>query len=118
MATIVRRGDKWRGQVRRKGYPTRSQSFPTRALARIWADRIELELATAIARGEPQGAAAVTIAELIDWYWRDVGKLKRMSKTQAGNLTRIRQSLGSVVASRLTVAQIVEFVRNGARASM
>lgn len=111
MATILKRGDRWRAQVRKKGYPTQSQSFPTKALARIWADRIELELAEAIARGTPHGAAAITIAELVDWYRRDVGKLKRVSKTQAGNLTRIREGLGPIIAAKLTVPQIVEFVR-------
>ena len=87
MATILKRGDRWRAWVRRKGYTPRSESFPTRALAKIWADRVEMEISEAIARGTPQGAAAVTIAELVDWYRRDVGKLKRVSKTQAGNLT-------------------------------
>jgi len=81
MATILKRGDRWRAWVRRKGYTPRSESFPTRALAKIWADRVEMEISEAIARGTPQGAAAVTIAELVDWYRRDVGKLKRVSKT-------------------------------------
>lgn len=111
MATILKRGDRWRAWVRRKGYTPRSESFPTRALAKIWADRVEMEISEAIARGTPQGAAAVTIAELVDWYRRDVGKLKRVSKTQAGNLTRIREGLGPIVAAKLTVPQIVEFVR-------
>ena len=50
-------------------------------------------------------------SELVDWYIRDVGKMKRVCKTQTGNLTRIREGLGLIVASKLTVAQIVEFVR-------
>lgn len=111
MASIQKRGGRWRAWVRKKGYPTQSQSFPTKALAKIWADRVEIEISEAIARGTPQGAAAVTVAELVDWYRRDVAKMKTVSKTQVGNLTRIREGLGPVVASKLTVAQIVEFVR-------
>ena len=106
MATFQKRGDTWRAIVRRKGHKPKSATFPTKGLAKVWADRIELELAEADARGTV--GAGMTIAELVDWYRRDVGRLKRVSKTQAGNLTRIREGLGTVVAAKLTVAQIVE----------
>ena len=109
MATFQKRGDTWRAIVRRKGHKPKSATFPTKGLAKVWADRIELELAEADARGTV--GAGMTIAELVDWYRRDVGRLKRVSKTQAGNLTRIREGLGTVVAAKLTVAQIVEHVR-------
>jgi integrase len=109
MASFQKRGDAWRAIVRRKGHATKSKTFPTKTLAKVWADRVELELAEADARGTVANQA--TIAELVDWYQRDVGKLKRVSKTQKGNLTRIREGLGPVVAAKLTVAQIVEFVR-------
>ncbi len=109
MASIIPRGAVWRAVVRKKGYPTQTKSFPTKTLAKVWADRIEMELATAEARGTVD--AGLTIAELVDWYQRDVSKLKRISKTHSGNLTRIREGLGSIRATRLTVTQIVEFVR-------
>jgi integrase len=109
VASILKRGDSWRAFVRKQGYAPQSQSFPTKALAKIWADRIEMEMAESRARGLVVNQT--TIAELVDWYQRDVGKMKRVSKTQKGNLTRIREGLGPVVASKLTVAQIVEFVR-------
>lgn len=109
MATFQRRGSVWRAIVRRKGHAPQSKSFPTKALAKVWADRIALELAEADARGVRD--AGLTIAELVDWYRRDVGKMKRVSKTQTGNLTRLREGLGQVVASRLSVADIVEHVR-------
>lgn len=111
MATFLKRGDSWRAQVRRKGYPTKSESFPTKALAKLWADRVEAEIASERARGVAGGSSAVTIGALVDWYRRDVSKMKNISKTQVGNLTRIQEGLGPVVAARLTVAQIVEFVR-------
>jgi len=109
MPTLQKRGDTWRAIVRRKGHKAKSKTFPTRALAKVWGDRIEKELAEADARGTVDNG--LTIAELVDWYLRDVGKMKRIAKTQSGNLTRIREGLGSIVAAKLTVAQIVEFVR-------
>lgn len=109
MASVQKRGGSWRAVVRRKGYPTKSKSFPTRALAKVWGDRIEREIAEAVAYGARDDG--LTIADLVDWYRKDVGRIKRVSKTQVGNLTRIREGLGSVVAARLSVAEIVEFVR-------
>lgn len=110
MATISKRGDGYRAWVRRKGYPTQSASFPTQTLAKIWATRIEAEIDQARALGTLP-VMTITIGELIDWYHKDVAKLKVISRTQTGNLTRIREGLGNVVAPALTVAQIVEFVR-------
>lgn len=92
MASFQKRGDAWRAIVRRKGHAPKCKTFPTKTLAKVWADRVELELAEADARGTV--GVGMTIAELVDWYRRDVGKLKRVSKTQVGNLTRIREGLG------------------------
>lgn len=49
MATIVRRSDgnpskQWQAKIRRKGYPTQTKGFPTRALAEAWARSVEVEL--------------------------------------------------------------------------
>lgn len=109
MASIQKRGDKWRAVVRRKGYPTQMKTFTTKGLARTWSDRIEREIEEAAARGSRD--EGLTIAELVDWYRKDVGRIKIVSKTQVGNLTRIREGLGSVRATRLSVPEIVEFVR-------
>ena len=44
MASIFQHRDGWRAQIRRKGYPTRSEVFPTKAQAERWARKIEAEM--------------------------------------------------------------------------
>ncbi|KRC35108.1 MULTISPECIES: site-specific integrase [unclassified Lysobacter] len=110
MATFQQRGDKWRAIVRRKGFKPKSRTFPTKTAAKIWAERIERELAEQEARGTSELDGA-TVADLIDWYRDYVGKLKRISPTQKGNLTRVKEGLGAKVASRLVAADVIEHVR-------
>ena len=44
---------RYRAQIRRKGYPTMSKNFPTKAAAREWARGVELDIATAAAKFKP-----------------------------------------------------------------
>jgi integrase len=110
MATFQQRGGVWRAIVRRKGFKAKSRSFPTKSAAKVWADRTERELADQEARGHGELDAA-TVADLVDWYRREVGKLKRVTSTQRGNLTRVVEGLGDKVATQLTAADIIEHVR-------
>jgi hypothetical protein len=41
MAYFEKRGDSWRAQIRRKGYPTLSATFDTKSEALRWAVEIE-----------------------------------------------------------------------------
>ncbi|MCU1716802.1 hypothetical protein NTD81_06665 [Pseudomonas sp. 5P_3.1_Bac2] len=41
MATYQKRGDAWRALIRRKGYPTLTATFDTKAEAQKWALGIE-----------------------------------------------------------------------------
>ncbi|GAB3755222.1 tyrosine-type recombinase/integrase [Lysobacter olei] len=110
MATFQQRGDTWRAIVRRKGFKPKSRTFPTKTAAKTWADRMERELAEQEARGASELDDA-TVADLVDWYRSYVGKLKRISATQKGNLTRVKEGLGAKFASRLTAADVIEHVR-------
>lgn len=110
MATLQPRGKRWRAIVRRKGHAAQTKTFPTKTAAKTWADRIERELAELDARGERAGPDR-TIAELIDWRTNELGGVKAISKTQAGNMGRLREGLGDKVAQRLTANDIIEHAR-------
>lgn len=110
VATFQQRGERWRAIVRRKGFKPKSRTFPTKTAARIWADRIERELAEQEARGVAEHDGA-TVAELVDWYQGYVRGLKTVSLTQKGNLTRIKEGLGVKIASKLTSGDVIEHVR-------
>jgi len=110
MATFQPRGGKWRAIVRRKGFAPQTRTFPTKTAAKTWADRIERELA----EREASGASAkddATIGDLIDWRTRELGTVKAISKTQAGNMTRLREGLGEIVARKLTANDVIGHAR-------
>lgn len=111
MATYQIRNGKTRAIVRRKGFSPKSRTFPTKSAAKAWADRIERELAALEAKGVPEGAE-LTVAEIVDWYLSYLRELKKpVSATQTGNLSRIKEGLGSKLASKLTAADVIEHTK-------
>ncbi|MFD1296172.1 tyrosine-type recombinase/integrase [Lysobacter gummosus] len=111
MATLQPRGTKWRAIVRRKGFKALTRTFPTKTTAKEWAERMERELGAQEAKGGVREFDAYTVTQLVDWYKRYVGSLKTVSKTQTGNLTRVSEGLGHLVASKLTAGDVVEYTR-------
>jgi Phage integrase family. len=109
MATYQNRSGKVRAIVRRKGFSPKSRTFPTKTAAKAWADRVERELAELEAKGVPEGTQ-MTIADLVDWYVGYVRNLKKVSSTQTGNLNRIKEGLGTKIASKLTAADVINHV--------
>ena len=72
MATIERKGNRWRARIRRPGYRQQSRTFETKAEARRWARQQE----AALDRGEPaavrneaeEAAACVTLGQALELY--------------------------------------------------
>ncbi|WP_329762191.1 site-specific integrase [Stenotrophomonas maltophilia] len=110
MATLQPRNGRWRAIVRRKGHPTQSKTFPTKTAAKTWGDRIERELADYEARGGTPGEN-LTIEQLISWRIEDLASMKAAGATQTGNLTRLREGLGTIVARHLTANDVIEHAR-------
>ncbi|MCU1128940.1 site-specific integrase [Stenotrophomonas maltophilia] len=110
MATLQPRNGRWRAIVRRKGHPTQSKTFPTKTAAKTWGDRIERELADYEARGGTPGEN-LTIEQLIGWRIEDLASVKAAGATQTGNLTRLREGLGSIMARHLTANDVIEHAR-------
>jgi len=87
MASITKRGDYWRAQVRTTGYPSVSRTFDKKAEAQAWAREAEGQME----RGQfrPLGeAASTTLHDALDRYHREVGSRKRHP---AQELQRVKQ---------------------------
>lgn len=110
MATYQKRNGVYRAIVRRKGHPATSASFPTKSAARIWALRIEGELALVNATGV-RPSDCKTVGDLITWHEREHQRARVMSSTQRGNLARIKESLGKKNAASLSTADILQHAR-------
>lgn len=109
MASFIAVKGGTRAQVRRKGYPTFTKTFPTQALAKAWARRIEGDIEAAAAGLPPKQCE--TIGELVDRYTLEVGKTKPFGRNKEDVLARIKLLLGDVRADRLTPERIVEYIR-------
>lgn len=115
MATLQKRDGRWRAIVRRKGHPTKNADLsPIKIAAKTWGDRMDRELADHEARGGASGEE-ITIGELIDWRINEVASIRAISKTHSGNMTRIREGLGAIVARKLTANDAIEHTRRRIR---
>jgi integrase len=92
MATIIKRGDKWRAQVRINGI-SKSGTFPTKLEAQHWAIKIEGE---ALA-GEKEMSAVMTFAELMMRYSVEVSPKKKGARWERFRLDLIsKMNIGKV----------------------
>lgn len=89
VATFQKRGERWRAIVRVKGMLPKSRTFPTKGMARLWAERIEREHAQRLARGETE-AASMTLGETIAWYVGHVGATGSWGRSKAADLKRLQ----------------------------
>lgn len=92
MATITKRGDKWRVHVRKKGI-NKTATFGTKTEAVRWAQSLESQ----IDAGEYSPVPKMTFAELIDKYVREVTINKGGAREESLRLNRIAKTpLGAV----------------------
>lgn len=105
MARIERRGGKWRALIRLKGHPSASRTFHSRRTAEEWARATEDALRSG--RGI---ADALTLADLIDRYVKEMGRFKPVSATKRGNLKRWAERLGDRDVTTLTAQDVLDHV--------
>jgi integrase len=91
MATIVKRGTRWRAQVRRVGHSPVSQSFASKSEAAAWARTVE----TRLDRGQSvDPGRRVTFQEILTVYREQITRSKGMSRSKAQALDKIEKLLG------------------------
>jgi integrase len=105
---IEKRGKAWRAIIRRKGEPTRSGTFPTKAMAQTWGDRIEREIAQRRATGDSE-ADSMTLGALVGWYIEHAGELAPFGRSKASDLKRLQScAIAERVASTLRTQDYVK----------
>lgn len=119
MASIIAIGDKWRAQVRRKGFPPQTKTFATKMLAETWARKIESDQDAAFA-GVMNPKSKDTIFDLIDRYEREIGRSRPFGRNKASVLAKLkdpRAGLGSVQVNALTADRVVRYITEQRRVS-
>ena len=78
MASYEKRGETWRAQIRRKGYPHLSATFDTKAEAQRWAAEIEGDMSRA-RFVDTREAESTTLTEALTRYVNEVSESKKGS---------------------------------------
>jgi integrase len=101
MASFTKRGDTWQAKVRRKGYPTQSATFNTKAAAERWARSIEGKVDNGTLSPVESDARRITLREAIERYEAEVTATKRGANRERGRLARWKAHdlAGRVLAS-------------------
>ena len=110
MATITKRGSRWSVQVRRKGAPPQSRSFPSHAEAKAWASAQDAK----IDRGEMplprQQLSAITIGDVITRYIQEVTPTKRSAETERFRLRKLQADpLGALSLLDLRSSHLADY---------
>ncbi|GAB6042324.1 tyrosine-type recombinase/integrase [Endothiovibrio diazotrophicus] len=88
MATIRKRGAyQWQVQVRKKGFPTQSNTFESRAEAEAWAREIEGEMDRGIFVSRAE-AERTSLGEALERYLREVTPAKKSAKQEERRIRR------------------------------
>jgi integrase len=107
MATLVKRGDRWRAQVRRLGEPALSKTFASRAEAAAWARDVEHKLD----RGQSvDPGRRLSFADVLAAYREHIAS-KGMSRSKAQALDKIGKLIGHRRLVELKTTTFIEFCR-------
>jgi integrase len=110
MATIRRRGERWFVQVRRRGYPSQSKSFGSKADARAWATAREAELDRGGSARPHPASKKTTLRQVIDRYLTEVTPRKRGANVERYRLSMFcKAPVSNLLLSDLTPAALATF---------
>jgi integrase len=110
LASIIRVGEKWRAQVRRKGHPTITRTFNKKAQAERWAHDAEMQVRGGAFQDERK-LAEFTIRGLIERYETEVGKLRPIGRSKAGCLSMLKRHFGDTPLTHLNEAAVVDYAK-------
>jgi integrase len=109
MAYFEKRGDSWRAQIRRKGYPTLSATFDTKSEAQRWAIEVEGDMSRA-RFVDNREAQRTTLAEALKRYRREVSDHKKGAKQEGVRIDRwIDRPLAQKSLAELTPSDFAAF---------
>ncbi len=112
MAAITNRGPlQWRARIRRRGYPTVSKTFETKADAEAWARQIESEMdrKVFISRAE---AEQYTLSECLDRYIEEYIPRLKHGKREADRARALqRRPIAHRIMATIRAKDIADFRR-------
>lgn len=112
MATIIERGPRqWQAKIRRRGHPTQTRTFETKADAERWARKIESSMDDGqfIDLSE---ARRVTLGQLVSRYADEVNPTLRGAEKAKGHLNTMRDDpICEKIVATLTKRDFADYIR-------
>lgn len=115
MASVIKVGNQWRAQVRRKGFPAETRTFPTKGQAAAWAATTEANM-MALKHQDVRIISKMTVADLIDKNTKEIGAVKPFGKNKKAILAALRIQLGETLLPDLSVERLTRHVQARQRA--
>lgn len=107
MATFIKNTDKsgnttWQVKIRRKGFPSRTMTFPSKVQAQEWARRIESDMDTA-AHPANNNAERTTLGDILIRYRAEVAPTHRGAKHEIQRIGQLlREPMSECTLAELT----------------
>ncbi|KQV51376.1 site-specific integrase [Duganella sp. Root336D2] len=115
MASVIKIGNQWRAQVRRKGFPAETRTFTTKGQATAWAATTEANM-MALKHQDVRIISKMTVADLIDKYTKEIGAVKPFGKNKKAVLGALRIQLGETLLPDLSVERLTQHLQARQRA--
>lgn len=110
MASFRKRKGRWQVQVRRKGSPSVSRTFQSKADAHVWARMMEAKIDADDLPTNHRELKIVTLGELIRRYRNEVTPTKRSSEQETYRLNRLlKQKISFLPLDRLSGNEVSKF---------
>jgi hypothetical protein len=117
MATIIKRGSRYRVQIRRKGHPTQSETFASKADAKAWAKRVEGQIDASAGKrpaattAEPEPIKArIKLSEALERYLAEITPTKKGAKQERNRIKAwLRDPLASHSLSDIGRPQLAQW---------
>jgi integrase len=111
MASIFKRGAKWRVQIRRANHPTLTETFNSKADAQRWAREQEVQLDQNV---RPSAVRHLTFAELVEAYVAGVGE-EKLKPTRRNTIKRLKEHLGHLRIEEINKREVINFMQRRER---
>jgi integrase len=109
MATYQKRGTAWRALIRRKGYPTLTATFDTKAEAQRWATELEGDMSRS-RFVDGREADRTTLTKALNRYLTEISEHKKGKKQEATRIARwLLHPLAEKNLSAITSSDLAEY---------
>lgn len=109
MATVSKYREKWKCQVRKKGFPTQTRTFSTKAEATSWGCEVESRMGRGTYVIPDKATQDMTVADLLRRYLREESPHKKSGSADTYRIKPLVGTLGAYNVTTLTSASLKDY---------